>query len=493
MRLVTTMHMARLAAIATILLTCEQAICQEVSPYTFIQTGPASWNIGSNWDLFDVPQASLNEVAIIPENRSVFVDNAPPTVGGITLSAGTLEIRPGGTLTSGTGSVATGEVTVGQTGVGNLIIRRGGTLTTQNLVTGGATTSQLTLGETGGAGIAKLQTTGASLGRMTRIVGPNVDFSNAGDVTLTGQSILNPVITGATHSAIKATGTAILGGTVRPEISGYTPVLGNSWNLVTAGAVEGEFASFDNSLLPATPRGTGFTLSKTSTAAALRYTNKLILTYDRVTRNVKIDNVVGSPINFDAYSIASSGGYLGGTWNSLADQGLAGWDEADNSNSSRRTEFNSSSSTTINVGASRSVGSPYLPPLPTAIGQTVEDLSFSYAVPGQGTVEGIVEYTGRHNNLVLTINPATGAAAIQNQSPYFDVDIDGYTIASASGKLLVADGKWNSLDDQGLSTWDQADNSNANRLTEFNPEATTFMAGNGTVLNLGTPVNVSRW
>jgi hypothetical protein len=119
----------------------------------------------------------------------------------------------------------------------------------------------------------------------------------------------------------------------------------------------------------------------------------------------------------------------------------------------------------------------------------VEDVSFQYAVPGQGTVEGIVEYTGRRNNLVLTINPTTGAAAIQNESTYFDVAIDAYSITSASGRLQVANGTWNSLDDQNLSTWDQADNSNANRLTEFNPQGTTTMAGGGTVLNLGTPIN----
>jgi hypothetical protein len=118
-------------------------------------------------------------------------------------------------------------------------------------------------------------------------------------------------------------------------------------------------------------------------------------------------------------------------------------------------------------------------------------LTFQYSVPGLGTVDGIVEYTGRRNNLVLTIDPATGAAAIQNESPFFNVAIDAYTISSASGKLKSAAGGWNSLDDQNLGAWDEADNSNNFRLTEFSPSGTIALPGAGTVLNLGNAINVT--
>jgi hypothetical protein len=482
-----TKALVSLAMFAALLAAADKSVGQV--NVNFTAAGPATWNAGENWDSFQVPQAQFNESAIIAENRSAFVEGAPPNVGGIQLSAGTLEIRSGGTLTSASGSLGSGDVVVGQAGIGNLIVRRGGTLNTQGLTMGGGATSQLTLGETGGTGIAKLQTTGGSLGRTTRIVGPNVNFSNAGDLAFTSQSVLNPVITGASHSTISVAGTATLGGVVRPEFSGYTAVLGNSWNLVSASALTGSFAGLDASLLPATQRGTGFTLTSTPTTATLRFTNKLILSVDRITGSIKIENVVGSPVAFDGYSIVSTGGNLDGAWNSLDDQNVADWDEADNSNAFRRTEFNPSNSTTINVGGSRLLGTPFSPPTPTAIGQTVEDVLFQYAVPGQGVVEGVVEYTGRRNNLVLTIDPTTGAARIQNESTFFNVEIDAYTIASASGRLLTANGQWNSLDDQNLSTWDQADNANANRLTEFNPQGATAMAGNGTVLNLGTPVN----
>ncbi len=490
MRLIPTRQATRLIAVAIVMLIAGEAVSQV--NVNFNVAGPEDWNSDVNWDSFQVPQAQFNEIAVIGSDRSAFVSNTPPNVGGIVISAGTLEIRPGGTLTSGSGSIVSGDVVVGQgAGVGNLIVRRGGTLNTQGFTTGGAATSQLTLGETGGTGIARLQTTGATLNRVTRIVGPNVNFSNAGDLILASPGVLNPVITGTSHSTISATGSATLGGTLRPEFSGFTPALGNAWNLVSAGEITGDFSAIDASLLPATPRGTGFTVSKTSTTATLRYTNKLILSVDRNTGAARMENAVGSPVAIDGYTIISSGGNLDGAWNSLDDQNLSAWYEADNANASRLSEFNPSASSTVNVGASLAIGSPFSPPAPTALGQAVEDLSFAYAVPGQGTVQGIVEYTGRRNNLVLTINPATGAAAIRNESPFFDVELDGYTITSTAGKLQTGNADWNSLDDQNLSAWDEADNSSAFRLTEFNPTGTTFMAGNGTVLNLGTPVDVA--
>jgi Dockerin type I domain len=57
--------------------------------------------------------------------------------------------------------------------------------------------------------------------------------------------------------------------------------------------------------------------------------------------------------------------------------------------------------------------------------------------------------------------------------------------------LKFAAGGWSSLDDQNLSTWEEADNVTANRVTEFNPTNVTFLPGGGTVLNLGSMVNVS--
>jgi hypothetical protein len=490
MRSLTLMHCFAAMLLTALLGQYEQAAGQQVF-VTFNVPGPASWNDPANWDPANVPEAQFNEVALIGALRSVYVDSAAPTVGGIIMDSSTLEIRSGGSLTAAPGSSTTGDLTMGQSVNTNLIVRRGGSLSVKNVVTGGGAGTTLTVGETGGAGTANFSVTGGTLNRITRIVGPNANFASSGDLIFGSEGTLNPVITGVTHSAINVSGTAFLGGGVRPEFSGFTPALGSSWNLVTASALWGDF-SLDRSLLPDTPRGTGFYVSKTATAAKLNYSNLLILKVDRNTGATVIENAVGAPIGFDGYTIASPSGTLTGAWNSLQDQGLPAWDEAGNSGPTRLTEFKTSGTTSLSAGATRSLGSPFVPVAPTAIGQQPgADLSFQYAVPGVGTISGIVEMLGARNNLVLTINPATGEAAIQNESPYFDVAIDAYTISSASGKLLTGNAAWNSLQDQGLVGWDQADNSNVNRITEFKTTGATSMPGGGTVLDLGAPINIA--
>jgi hypothetical protein len=486
----TTKRLRWIAVAAIVAATAQIARAQ--TNVQFVPTGPADWNTDANWNPAFVPEAQFNENAVIGSNRSAFVDDTPPAVGGITISAGTLEVQSGGSLTAAPNTQVTGALNIGDgAGVGNVIVRRGGSLNVRNISTGGSAASQLTLGETGGAGTATLQVTGGTLNRVTRMVGPNVVLSSSGGLTLASPGTLVPVITGAAHSAISVTGTATLGGTLRPEFSGYTPALGNTWNLVTAGQISGSFGALDLSQVPAMPRGAGYTLTQTATSATLRYTNKLILTVDRLTGETNMHNVIGTPIGIDGYTITSSGANLDGAWNSLDQQNISGWDEADNASASRLTEFNPNGTSTINVGSSLALGNPFSPPAPTALGQAVEDLAFSYAVPGQGTITGIVEYVGRRNNVVLTVDPTTGEAAIQNESGFFSANINAYTITSASGRLQPAPGQWSSLDDQNLSTWDEADNSSAARLTEFNPEGSTLLPGGGAVLDLGTPVNVA--
>jgi hypothetical protein len=458
----------------------------------FNVTGPATWNLGTNWDPANIPEAQFNEIAVINGGRTAFVDAAVAPVGGVNLDVGTLEIRSGGTLNviAGTEPAVTGEFHVGFGGQSTLNIRRGGTLNAARLVTGGNAAASITVGETTGAGTATLTFAGGQFNRTLRLVGASSNVTSAGGVQFSNSQTLVPVIAGAAFNPIQVTGDVQLGGVVRPELSGFTPALGNSWTLVTGGAVTGSFG-LDTSQLPETPRGAGFFLTKTATTARLNYSNLLILNVDRGTGAVKIENAVGSPIAIHGYTIASTDNVLDGPWNSLQDQAITAWDEADNSGPSRLTEFKTSGSTNVAVGAPLNLGSPYSPPIPAALGeQPGADVSFQYLTPDGSVVDGIVEITGAYNNLVLTIDPTTGDAAIQNESPYFDVSIDAYTITSTSGKLLTANGAWNSLQDQALPAWDQADNSNANRITEFKTSGATAMAGGGTVLDLGAPINI---
>jgi hypothetical protein len=462
----------------------------------FLPTGPADWNTNANWDPADnggfVPEASVNENAIIGLGRTAFVDDSPPDVGGITINSGALEIRSGGNLSAVTGTSVNGNLVL--IGTGTASIHRGGTLSVQNIAT--ANQSQVTLGELTGTSAASLQVTGGTLGGSTRIVGPNSNFASSGPLTFSASSVLQPVITAATHSTITATGLVQAGGTIRPEFSGFSPALGTSWNIVTGGSLNGQFG-LDTSLAPVAPRGVDFVLVHNDTTATLRYTNKLILQVNRGTGSATITNVVGSPITFDAYTITSATGALSGTWNSLDDQSISAWEQADNTSAMRLTEFNPTGTSVVNVGGSLSLGTPFNPPAPSQFGEAVgEDLDFQYGLPAAGAmpaliVDGLVEYVGGHNNLVLTISPTTGQAAIQNESPYFDVAIDAYTIESANGRLRFANGQWNSLDDQNLDTWEQADNVNASRVTEFNRAGSTALPGGGTILNLGTLVDVT--
>jgi Neutral/alkaline non-lysosomal ceramidase, N-terminal/Dockerin type I domain len=227
--------------------------------------------------------------------------------------------------------------------------------------------------------------------------------------------------------------------------------------------------------------------------------DRLTLHVDRATGELSLRNDWQQPIVFDAYTLASPGGNLNpqqGSWQSLADQQLPGWSEADDSNATRLTEFNATGSLTLAPGAYVSLGKAYQNVVPTALGQTVTvggDLGFQYSSDGQDSIKGNVEFTSLDikNNLVLSIDPATGQTTLQNESIFFNATIDAYTITSASGLLRPANGAWNSLHDQNLGDWDEADNSNANRVTEFDPLGATFLGGGGTILSLGGLVDVS--
>ena len=192
-----------------------------------------------------------------------FVEDTAPAVGGIIMDSSTLEIRNHGILTVAPGSSAAGNIVLGQSVATNLVIRHGGTLTAQNITTGGGTATQLVLGETTGTGSSTLSVTGGTLNRITKVVGPNVSFSSSGGLTFGAAGTLVPVITGTSHSAISVAGTARLGGTVRPEFSGSTPTLGSSWNLVTAGQIAGSF-TLDASSAPEAPRGAGFYITQSA-------------------------------------------------------------------------------------------------------------------------------------------------------------------------------------------------------------------------------------
>lgn len=227
--------------------------------------------------------------------------------------------------------------------------------------------------------------------------------------------------------------------------------------------------------------------------------DRLRLVVNWGTGEMSILNPSDEVVSIDGYTIVSHTGSLNPAsdgWNSFQDQGLDGWDQADNSNSARLTEFNPNGALALTPGQAATIGKPLVVIPPARFGDDFGgvDLSFEYSIDGGGKEEGIVRGLSSNapvNNLVLALDPATGVAAIRNASPFFDVSIVAYTISSASGKLRSGDGAWQSFADQSLVGWDEADNSNSFRITEFNVADGALLTGEGPALLLGNPLDVS--
>jgi hypothetical protein len=132
------------------------------------------------------------------------------------------------------------------------------------------------------------------------------------------------------------------------------------------------------------------------------------------------------------------------------------------------------------------LGSPYSVINPTAIGQPEPEFDFTFSVDGVGVFDGDLEFE-MDNNIVLVVDPATGAATLENQST-FNVNINSYVIQSASGVLNT--GGWTPLETSlGVPGGWAASTGTATRIAEGNLSGSTFVAANGGSLALGSPVN----
>jgi hypothetical protein len=483
-------------------------------------SGTGNWNVATNWSRDIVPDVTQEDSAIVNAGGTVQVNTAIGTnVGSVVLGqgaatgqSGTLEIQSGGTLNviddptfPADGSVRVGQntgqgldatlmtATNANPGTGTLRVLRGGTLNSVSLTLGGTVNSSITLGA-GAAGTATVNTGAVTLGRTLRVIGPNVNFNSAGTgagINFQGNSIFIPEITGATHSPLKTSGNAALGGTLQVDFNGVTPTQGPSWNIIDADTVSGAFASIQPDA--AFPLGLGQVMATRIVDGGMNgrlvqlFVQQLpVLTVDRDTGAVTIRNPGNAGMQFDGYTIQSTlGGLSTASWQSLEDNpGVAGtgWFEA-NPSANRLSELRSGGTSTLAAAGSWALGTPFQPPAPTMFGQNVEDLTFQFNDPvTQSTVNGVVQYTGSGsiNNLVLFADPATGNVKIRNTSP-FTIQIDGYTIASVAGSLNSAPASWTSLQDQpGVApNWFEA-NPTDNRVSEIMSGGTTTLTGNST-------------
>ena len=103
-------------------------------------------------------------------------------------------------------------------------------------------------------------------------------------------------------------------------------------------------------------------------------------------------------------------------------------------------------------------------------------MTFEYTDPTAGIVQGTVTYTEPlvENNIVLQIDPTTGAGQLANTSR-FPQQIEAYRITSADGSLI--EGNWSSFDDNnvgGAFGWSEVAGADANTLFEVNEDSTTL-------------------
>jgi len=394
--------------------------------------GPADWNVAASWTSPIGPVVPggpagaeyPEDVVGISNGGTAFLANAAQfPVDGLVISNGTLEIRQGGSALIQNAPPNT------YAGFGTTRVNPNGTL---NLI-----------------GNGKLDTD---------------NFVLAGGT-------LKTTFTGAANSPVLADA-ATLNGRLNADFSSLAPTVGQSFKVVdaAAGALSGAFTS-----VQATGLARGLVLEPVYDAASgdasVTVDNRLIMTVNRRTGAASFGNVSGPNITIDGYTIASSSGQLSVSgWQSLDDKNSpAGWFEA-NPGADRISELNPGGELILTAGgASIAIGNPY-DWTPTAFAEApVEDLTFRYFSPDGASTPGLIEYTGPHNNIVLLVDTATGAAAIQNQST-FAAEIDFYTITSASNSLNPAG--WVSLDDQNVEAWAEA-NPKSNRLSEL------FGAGTG--------------
>ncbi|WP_146590946.1 dockerin type I domain-containing protein [Posidoniimonas polymericola] len=437
-------------------------------------------------------------------------------VGSLTISGGLLN----NVSTTEAGVGADGRIVVGQDGRGFLTMT-GGTLTGEALVVGGETFAGDSLGSSlvdlSGASTLSVNGT-ANLNRRLRVEGPDVNFSSAMQLQMGSASSYTAAITSATaHSPLKVTTfgqQAIVDGVLNVEFSGAAatrdPIasLGTKWTLIDVATpdtsvIAGGFTNVgsDGSVAVSgldaaheAPLGATYALRKSvsggSALLELSYEAVLILTVDRDTGEMTVRNPYGGAIAIDSYSVASANGSMMTSYAGLgvSTPGAGDWIKPGGNNAGIVSEVKVPDQFPP-VGNDDAYDLSAVPQVSLGIGfdkfavagdvsnfgDDGEDLVFLYGGPetGDQLVRGQIEYVGSkfENNLVLRVNPNTGAATLKNDSLETLV-FDGFTISSADAALSAAQftplsggtGSWQT-DAEGTSGLSQVNFTGARTLT----------------------------
>lgn len=213
------------------------------------------------------------------------------------------------------------------------------------------------------------------------------------------------------------------------------------------------------------------------------------LTVDRDSGLVSIINSVGLDGHVGLYEIRSDLGSLNsGGWVPLAN-GDSSWRVVGTPSSMKVTEVKETGSVTIAQGSPVGLGAAFDPgpaKLVAGFSVDVEDLAFRYFDPVLDQVfEPTVEYLGEkiYNSLILNIDPDTGQATIENESPH-DVDLTGYTVKSGLGELNPG---WAGIRGNDATNWVEAGISATTVLSELNqnPATAPLLLTAGSTVSLG--------
>jgi len=157
------------------------------------------------------------------------------------------------------------------------------------------------------------------------------------------------------------------------------------------------------------------------------------LVVDRATGTAEAISSATVPV--DGYTISSASGLLNvDGWNSIADQGGAGWTEA-NPTPTLLTELTLENGG-LEAGEGVAIGSPFMPGMAATPSQ--EDLAFQLSVPNAdptqpgSIVDGYVVYTGASPVPTITVNRESGMVELTNAGGFA---VDGFSISSANGFL----------------------------------------------------------
>jgi hypothetical protein len=422
--------------------------------------GGVGSDVGTNWAVGNPPE-NFQPSASFGEHGSI-------SNGGIAVIDHSIATSPAGIRLAEDGN-----------STGTLVIRNGGSI---NVQVGG-----------GGNGLIVNGANGSGTGRL--VLRDNLGAVNAAGYTQNSLSTLVAQLNGSSASSfanpLQIAGAISLNGTLRlerPTGSAFVAAAGNSWTIMEGASVTGSFSNveFDSAL--ATNAGQVFAVSTASNAVTVSVEQRLVLQVDRFTGGTKLVNPAGHATNISLinYTMSSPNSALDSSnarWKSFADDGTKpGWFEA-NPTATNLSELNPQGQLTIAPNTTHDFGTPFTANASAALGTSrvnTAGATFRYQLPTGQLVNAVVETVGRFNDLVLVVNPTTGATILQNQSGQA-LDMISYTISSASGALLTS---WNGLQGGGQPNWFKA-NPTVNNLSELNSIASLAL-GVGGEANLGT-------